>query len=381
MLKENSSTQLGARGKRAPVNHGARSASPRAVKARLQKQGPPSSGCCFAVTRRSVEYEGAQRVNGQDSWEPSSIEPLKSVGSGVESSNSDDTRAWLASQHGFLPTPVRSMSQASRGRMMRHSIENDGSDESDDEHEKETPGENISLPDTARTVFHKLQYPHQSTYESHGELARAHTSCGSFTNTALAMALSSAINDEYEALARAWGVGSPGQEKRVQDRVAQCLKKFAKRAEKTCMEALSSKKATTLGGENLGVEAQSLDKECMDLEAQIAATDKSISRIQESLSENSYSVKPDTHNIVTDLLDRLATNSDSEHIVAPHIVDFDNFMNDKVQGLVQRLIAVGSSCQEVPNGQKEARRSANAAICATSAANMPHAISTLKRLG
>merc|ERR1719401_2058689 len=67
------------------MNHEVVSGSPRAVRARLQDKGLASSACYFAVTRRCSFVERRGQV-GQDSWEPSSIEPghFTSVGSRFE---------------------------------------------------------------------------------------------------------------------------------------------------------------------------------------------------------------------------------------------------------------------------------------------------------
>merc|ERR1711933_47257 len=108
-----------------------------------------------------------------------------------------------------------------------------------------TLGDNMSVLNTARSVFRELQYPQQAVYKKSERMMKAATKAQAskfLSNADLAEALSCAVTDEYTALAQTWGVGCPGQEKRVEDRVALCLKKVGKRAERICVEALASKK-------------------------------------------------------------------------------------------------------------------------------------------
>jgi len=311
-----------------------------------------------------------------------------------------------------LPTPVRSMAvQTNRESIMRHYKESGGvdSDSNSDkdiavdavEKDPQAPqgpsaltsarsgmtgfalGDKMSILNTARSVFRKLRYPQQAVYETPDRMIRAASKARvsrSVSNADLAEALSCAINDEYEALAQTWGVGCPGQENRMEDRVALCLKKVAKRAEKTCVEALASRKVTTSLGDNVSADRKVLDDECVELEAQIVATDRRLARMREALSGAPYTVQLDPHNVVKDLLDRLSRDPDSDDIVPPCVVEFENTMNESVQGLIQRLIAAGSSCQRLPNRQKEILGEKNAALSTASTTSIPTAISVLRRL-
>jgi hypothetical protein len=230
-----------------------------------------------------------------------------------------------------------------------------------------TLGDNMSMLNTARSVFRELQYPQQAVYEKCERIIKAKSKGQESGLVDVAEALSCAVNDEYAELARMWGVGCPGQENRPEDRLAICLKRVAKRAEKACMEALAQRKVTMPPSKTSSDEMKALDDECAELEAQIAATDRRVATLREALDGGSSSaVQLDPQNIVKDLLDRLSRNPGSD-IVPPRVVEFENMMNDSVQGLIQRLIAAGSSCQQLPNRQKEILEQRNAALCAAAA--------------
>jgi hypothetical protein len=237
----------------------------------------------------------------------------------------------------------------------------------------------MSILNTARSVFRELQYPQQAVYEKSEKMIKAKSKAPESSLVDVAEALSSAVNDEYAALAQQWSVGCPGKENRTEDRVALYLHKVAKRAEKACVEALAQKKVTMPPLKTSKDEMKALDDECAELEAQIAATDRRVAKLREALNGGSPAVQLDPHNIVKDLLGRLSRSPGSEDIVPPRVVEFENMMNDSVQGLIQRLIAAGSSCQQLPNRQKEILDQRDAALCAA-AASGHSGVDILRRL-
>jgi len=437
-------------GKRGPVNHEVISGSPRAVRARLQKQGPPTSACYFAVTRRCsfVERRGIQRATAQESWEPSCIEPgaFPSVGSGSEGyeasvpvhsvgssngilighdsdfsqscgahsrSGSTDARLRLPPQQrehdaplhaprghraAPLPTPVRSMAvQTNRESILRHYKANGGGDSGSDS-EKEnadallgqslmsarsamtghTLGDNMSMLNTARSVFQDLQYPKASLQKS--ERMRKVTSKGktleSFGNTDLAEALSRSVNDEYASLSQTWGIGCSGQDQRMEDRVAFCLKKLAKRAEKAYVESLASRMVTI----PCGNESKALDDECAQLEAQIVEADRRIARMREALIAGPHIVELDSQNVVKDLLDRLSRNPEPQDIVDPQYTEFENRLSDSAEGVIKSLLVATLSCQQIAKRQQEIFDEKHAVLCAASAKSISSGTDILRRL-
>jgi hypothetical protein len=278
--------------------------------------------------------------------------------------------------------------QANRESIMRHYNKNCAADpNSDSDKENSVDAEQLQsaknrmmgpiLNDNARAVFRELRYPQQSE-----TIMKPKTDAiKPLTNIDLAAKLSCAINDEYEVLAQSWGVGCPGQEQRMedraQDRVALCLKKVARRAEKSFVEALASKKAMMSHEDSGSAELKTLDNECAELEAQIAAADQRVASMKNILSADSHISQFSQQYALKDLADRLSTNLDSENTLSSEAVEFESIMNDSVESLIQRLVAAGSS---LPDRQKEILSEKNVAMTKALLARMPSALAAMRSL-
>lgn len=408
------------RGKRGPIIHESTAASPRMVRARLQDQVAPTGVCYFAATRRCsfVERRAPRSDNDQlqDSWDPSCIEPgaFASVGSGTEGTASsvnapcgDRRRQDLVMP---VATPVRAMVsmgvQTNRQSILAHHRRNCGggdatsSDSERDDVAEDAPREaaagqhkqsaphpatdearsarsaltgKMSSLNTGRSVLRDLQFPKPSTYAASDattqELRKAATKARASKlagHAAIALTLSRAVLDTCADLDRSWGVGRPGGENRSEriDKLANILKKVAKKAEKTCVTKalLQSKvsKPATMTDEHTSA---FLEEQCALLEAQIAASDQRAARLREALHGPDSAMTlglPDPHKAVADLLTRLPRNIDSEEVPdAAQMPEIEGNVEDVMQGLGALIRAVDARGRTASEGMESRSR----AIC------------------
>jgi len=305
-----------------------------------------------------------------------------------------------------LPTPVRARTmatQTNRESMMRHHRENGGSlglSDGEDSPRAEnrifgrpldqnvlnsdrshmtgksafTGGDNMSILNTARSVFRDLQYPMQTrfhvsaaTEEVMRKVAPKGLSSPSEAKLALGQALACAMNDEFVDLDRYWGVGGAGS-KTVEARVATCLKKFAKRAEKKCMRnsLASTEEAGQSGQPQLqasslpeGTDAE-VGERCSQMEAEIAAADLRIARLKEALQRPAQVHESGKLQILSDLTTRLSTlKSGREDVPLPGMAEIANNVEQCIQGLVAANAAsrqLYQQCQDEHESLREQNR-------------------------
>jgi hypothetical protein len=284
--------------------------------------------------------------------------------------------------------------QANRESIMRHYNKSCAADpNSDSDKENSVDAEqlqsakdsiNASSLKNARAVFRELRYPQQVLCEKSESIMKPQTDAiRPLTNIDLAAKLSCAINEEFEVLAQSWGVECPGQEQRMEDRagdrVAYCLKKVARRAEKSFVEALACQKVMTSQGDSGSAELQALalDDECAELEAQIAAADQRVASMKNVLSADSYISRCSQQYALKNLADRLSTNLASENTLSSQAVEFESTMNDSVESLIQRLVAAGSL---LPHRQKEILSERHVAMNQALIASLPSALGAMRSL-
>lgn len=380
---------------------------------------------CSFVERRNVPQASTQLQLSNtcaDSWTPSCIEPgaFGSVGSAIEVAEAHETpnaprehynataqRRQLqvhsrelgesrSQRAGPVPTPVRSMAvQTNRDSIVRHHNENFGTPPSSDGEEsprvqritrnalqdrasalnceRGTGNDNKSGLNTARSTLKELKYPAKRQFRisaTSGEVMEKSVSHSEGkSKAALVKALTCAMNDECEDLDRAWGIASGGA-KSVEDRVATCLKKIAKRAEKACtLNLLAAAKVTGIPSARAapaGTDAAARAR-CAELEAEIAQTDRRVADLREALQRPLQPQDSEPNEFLAGLSTRLNDVQRShEDVPTLGVIEITSNVDKSIQGLV----AAEASCRQMLQQcqeEQQAVREHNRGFCPAAA--------------
>lgn len=360
----------------------------------------------YAFSRRVSHMEQRHRQMGHadmDSWEPSSIEPgaFPSVGSAIEypevplphrdhykdpatrhvrvpNMTAVDSRAdceSAARAHGRravpVPTPVRSMVsmaiQTNRQSILRHHMENGGSPCSSDGEEKENAPvqrrilqDGMSAMNSAGTAIteksskggfdiKQLSYPAKEVFHMSvtSEKVLEDTRLGLDRNGMASKALVCAMHDEFDDLDHAWRIENAGEPMTNEGRVAGCLKKIAKRAQKASeLKSLNSTKVPwnpSAFAAQGGTEAE-LQRRCSEVQAQLGATDKRVAELKEALRRPVPPQDSGVQKVLMELAGRLSTSlsglEDAAAVLgAPQVTD-------NLDSSLQGLVAVEACCRQ-----------------------------------
>jgi len=257
--------------------------------------------------------------------------------------------------------------QTNRDSIMRHHEQNGGTPPSSDDENSPRPQARSILQDRMsalnsertvgkdnnsvnRNILKGLKYPTKDTFHPSAntqDLMRKVMSDDT-GKSAVAEVLNCAMNDEFVDLDRAWRIGTrdtrQDEGKKVEDRVAACLKRLAKRAEKACaFNSLAGAKAPRPSAASSVPE--DADAAAREIEAKIAESEQRIARYREELQRPARTQDSEAHHVFADLSDRLSA-AQSGPEMATFVAGMDEIASDVGESL-QGLAAVEVCCRHM----------------------------------
>lgn len=195
----------------------------------------------------------------------------------------------FAEFHGRIPTPARSHRGEARPgcevgiQVSRHSIDGHATAAAAEERSAQARGvdaaveANVCNAEEERNRLCDINFPEVSISPKDDSYVGQHRG-----KAALAQVLTSVLADVFESMSRAWRLGSPGGESRVEEAVATWLRMIARKAERACVVRALRPTASTASE---SASTSELEARCAKLEAELMEVDARIESLDDAESD------------------------------------------------------------------------------------------------